>query len=81
MDESGTGLGFIQKSYIVGPNEEKDARILIDSNREWAILIETINTIKETLKPFFIYKGMAVLRDLIEIMVKSGATLAATHNR
>jgi hypothetical protein len=34
MNESGAGLGFTQKSYIIGPEEEKDARALIDANRE-----------------------------------------------
>jgi hypothetical protein len=34
MDKSGTGLGAIQKSYIIGPAEEKDARISTDKNRE-----------------------------------------------
>src|SRR6266498_878648 len=80
MDESGAGLGLTQKSCIVSPNEEKDARTSIDDNREWAPLIDTINAIGEALTPFFIHKGMAVIRDLMEVMVKSGATLAATHN-
>ncbi len=80
MDESGAGLGLTQKSYIINPNEEKDARTSINNNREWATLIETINTIGEALKSFFIHKGIAVLRNLIETMVKSGATFAATHN-
>jgi hypothetical protein len=80
MDESGAGLEIIQKSYIVGPNEEKDARTLMNGNREWATLIETINAIGEALKPFFIYKGMAVFRDLMEIIIKLGAIFAITHN-
>jgi hypothetical protein len=80
MDESGSGLGLIQKSYIISPEEEKDARIFADTNREWATLIETINAIGKALKPFFINKGAHVLRDLMKAMIKSGATLATTHN-
>ncbi len=57
INESGVGLEFTQQFYIIGPEEEKDIRVLINTNREWATLIETINTIKETLKPFFINKG------------------------
>ena len=34
IDESRAGLEFIQKSCIIGLNEEKDARILMDGNRE-----------------------------------------------
>jgi hypothetical protein len=80
MDELGAGLGLIQKSYIIGPEEEKDARVLIDVNREWATLIETISAIGKALEPFFINKGAQVLRDLMEVMVKLGVTLAVTHN-
>jgi hypothetical protein len=80
MDESGAGLGFIQKSYIIGPEEEKDARASMDANREWVTLIETISAIGKALEPFFINKGAQVLRDLMEAMVKSGATFAVTHN-
>jgi hypothetical protein len=80
MDESGAGLGATQKSYIIGPAEEKDARVSTDKNREWATLIETIRAIGEAIKPFFINKGMYVFLDLMEAMVKSGATLAVTHN-
>jgi hypothetical protein len=57
MDESGAGLGLTQKSYIIGPEEEKDARTSIDANREWATFIETINAIGKALEPFFINKG------------------------
>ncbi len=53
----------------------------MDDNREWATLIETINIIKKTLKSFFIYKGMAVLRNFIKIIIKLGVTLAATYNK
>jgi hypothetical protein len=80
MDEEGAGLESTQKSYIIGPAEEKDARLLIKKNREWATLIETISAIGESLKPFFVNKGMYVLRDLIEAMLKSRATLACSHN-
>jgi hypothetical protein len=80
MDKSGAGLGTTQKSYIIGPAEEKDARVSIDKNREWAILIKTINAISEVLKPFFINKGVYVLLDLIEIIIKLGVTLACSHN-
>ena len=57
MDESGAGLGLTQQSYIIGPEEEKDARALMDANREWATLIEIISAIGEALEPFFINKG------------------------
>jgi hypothetical protein len=80
MDEEGADLGNTQKSYIIGPAEEKDARLSTEKNREWATLIKTISVISESLKPFFVNKGMYVLRDLIEIMLKSGATLACSHN-
>ena len=80
MDKSRTGLGLIQKSYIISPEEEKNARIFTNTNREQAILIKTINAIGKALKPFFINKGAHVLRNLIEAMIKSGATLATTHN-
>jgi hypothetical protein len=80
MDELGAGLGLIQKSYIIGPVEEKNARISADTNRKWAILIETINAIRKALKPFFINKGAHVFRDLIKIIIKLRATLAITHN-
>ena len=81
MDESKAGLRLTQKSYIINPKEERDARTLINSSREWATLIEIINTIRETLKPFFITKGKHILRDLIKIIIKSGATLAVTYNK
>ena len=81
MDESEAGLELTQKSYIIGLNEKKNARTLINNNREWATLIETINTIKKILKSFFIYKDIAVLRNFIKIIIKSGATLAITYNR
>jgi hypothetical protein len=81
MNESGAGLEFIQKSYIIGPEKEKDARIFADTNREWATLIKTINAIRKALKPFFINKGAHVFRDLMEAMIKLGATLAITHNK
>ena len=80
MDESEAGLGLTQQSYIIGPEEEKDARASMDANREWATLIETISAIGKALQPFFINKDAQVFRDLIEAMVKSGATLAVTHN-
>jgi hypothetical protein len=80
MDESGAGLGLIQKSYIIDPEEEKDARVSMDANREWATLIETINTIGKALEPFFINKGAQVFRDLMKVMVKLGTTLAVTYN-
>jgi hypothetical protein len=80
MDESGAGLGFIQKSYIIGPEEEKDARVLMDVNREWATLIETISAIGKALEPFFINKSAQIFRDFMEAMVKLGATLAVTYN-
>jgi hypothetical protein len=81
MDKKGAGLKSTQKSYIIGPAEEKDARLLTEKNREWAILIKTISAIGEFLKPFFVNKGMYVLRDLIKVMLKLGATLACSHNR
>jgi hypothetical protein len=34
MDESEAGLGATQKSYIIGPAEEKDARVSTDKNRK-----------------------------------------------
>jgi hypothetical protein len=80
MNESETGLRATQKSYIIGPVKEKDARVSTDKNREWATLIETIRVIGDAIKPFFINKGMSVLFDLIEAMIKLGATLAVTHN-
>jgi hypothetical protein len=80
MDEKGTGLGSTQKSYIISPAEEKDARLSTEKNREWATLIKTISVISESLKPFFVNKEMYVFRDLIEIMLKLGATLACSHN-
>jgi hypothetical protein len=80
MDESGSGLGLIQKSYIIGPEEEKDARISVNTNRKWATLIKTINAIKKALKPFFINKKAHVLRDLMKAIIKSETTLATTHN-
>jgi hypothetical protein len=80
MDESEAGLGLIQKSYIINPEEEKDARISANTNRKWATLIKTINVIGKALKPFFINKRAHVLRDLMEAIIKSGATLATTHN-
>jgi DDE superfamily endonuclease len=80
MDKLGTGLKLIQKSFIINPEEEKDARIFANINRKWVTLIKTINAIGKTLKPFFINKEAHVFRDLIEIMIKSGATLAITYN-
>jgi hypothetical protein len=80
MNKEGAGLRSTQKSYIIGPAEEKDARLLTEKNREWATLIETISAISESLKPFFVNKGMYVFRDLIETMLKLGATLACSHN-
>jgi hypothetical protein len=80
MDKTGAGLGITQKSYIIGPAEKKDARLSTEKNRERATFIETINAIGETIKPFFVNKGVYVLRDLIKAMLKSGATLACLHN-
>ncbi len=34
INESGAGLGFIQQSYIIDPEEKKNTRILINTNRE-----------------------------------------------
>ena len=34
MNESGADLGFIQQSYIIGSEKEKDTRVLININRE-----------------------------------------------
>jgi hypothetical protein len=80
MDKSGSGLGLIQKSYIIGSEKEKDARIFVNINRKWVTLIETINAIEKALKPFFINKGAHVLRDLMKAIIKLGATLVITHN-
>jgi hypothetical protein len=80
MDKSKSGLRLIQKSYIISPEEEKDARISINTNRKWATLIETINAIKKALKPFFINKEAHVFRDLMKAIIKLGATLVTTHN-
>jgi hypothetical protein len=80
MDEEDISLGSTQKSYIIGPAEKKDARLSTKKNREWATLIKTISAISQSLKPFFVNKGMYILRDLIEAMFKSGATLACSHN-
>jgi hypothetical protein len=81
MDKSETDLRITQKSYIISPAEEKDARISTDKNREWITLIKTIRAIGEAIKPFFINKRMYVLLDLIEIIIKLKTTLAITHNR
>ena len=81
IDELKAGLRFIQQSYIISPEEKKDARVLINTNREWATLIKIINIIREALKSFFINKGAQVLRDLIKIIIKSGATLAVIYNK
>jgi intergrase/recombinase len=43
MDDLGAGLRLTQQSYIIGLEEEKNARALMNANREWATLIETIN--------------------------------------
>src|SRR5450755_3716280 len=80
MDEAGAGLGFTQKSYIIGPAEKKDVRLSTEKNREWATLIKSINVIGGTIPPFFVNKGMYVLLDLIKIMLKLKATLAYSHN-
>jgi hypothetical protein len=34
MDDLGAGLRLTQQSYIIGPEEEKDARALMNANRE-----------------------------------------------
>jgi hypothetical protein len=34
MNELGVGLGATQKSYIISPAEEKDARVSTDKNRK-----------------------------------------------
>jgi hypothetical protein len=34
IDKEGAGLGNTQKSYIIGPAEKKDARLLTEKNRE-----------------------------------------------
>jgi hypothetical protein len=69
MDELGAGIRVTQKSYIIGPEEKRDARISFDKNREWVTILKTINANGEALKPFFIYKGAYVLRDLIETII------------
>jgi hypothetical protein len=80
MDKEGAGLRSTQKSYIISPAEEKDARLSTEKNREWATFIKTISVIGESLKPFFVNKGMYVFRDLIEAMLKLRATLACLYN-
>jgi hypothetical protein len=80
MDKKDIDLKSTQKSYIIGPAEKKDARLSTEKNREWATLIKTISAIGESLKPFFVNKGMYVLRDLIEIILKLRITLACSHN-
>jgi hypothetical protein len=81
MNKEGIGLRSTQKSYIISPAEKKDARLLIEKNRKWVTLIKMISAISESLKPFFVNKGMYVLRDLIKIMLKLEATLVYSHNR
>jgi hypothetical protein len=81
MNELKAGLRFTQKSYIIGPEEEKDARVLMNANREWVTLIKTINVIGKALESFFINKGAQVFRDLMKAIVKLGATLVITHNK
>jgi hypothetical protein len=34
MDKENVSLGNTQKSYIIGPAKEKDARLSIEKNRE-----------------------------------------------
>jgi hypothetical protein len=80
MDKSEADLGATQKSYIIGPAKEKDARVSTDKNREWATFIKTIRAIGEAIKPFFINKGMYVLLDLIKAIVKLKATLVVIYN-
>jgi len=80
MDKKDIDLKSTQKSYIISPAEKKDARLSTEKNREWATLIKTISAIGESLKPFFVNKGVYIFRDLIEAMLKSGATLACSHN-
>jgi hypothetical protein len=81
MDKLKINLKVTQKSYIINPVEEKDIRISINKNREWAIFIEIINIIGEIIKSFFINKGMYVLLDFIKIIIKLEAILAYSYNR
>src|SRR5450755_976788 len=80
MDETGASLRFTQKSYIIGPAEEKDARLSTEKNREWATLIKSINAIGGTIPPFFVNKRVYVFFDLIEAMFKLRVTFAYSHN-
>ena len=81
MDETGAGLEFTQKSYIISPAKKKDARLSTEKNHEWATLIKSINAIRGTIPPFFVNKEMYVLLDLIKAMLKSKAIFACSHNR
>jgi hypothetical protein len=81
MDELEVDLGVTQKFYIISPIKEKDARVSIDKNREWAIIVETISVIGEVLKSFFINKGVYVLLNFIKIIIKSETILAYSYNK
>jgi DDE superfamily endonuclease len=80
MDKTGAGLGSTQKSYIIGPAEEKDARLSTEKNREWAILIESINAIGGIIPPFFVNKRVYVFLDLIKAMLKLRVIFACSYN-
>ena len=80
MDESGYTIGISYKSRVIIPAKEKEAIKSINSKREWATNIDTINSVGTASKGFFIIRGKNVLRDLISYIIESGCMIAVTDN-
>jgi len=57
---------------VIIPAEEKQVIKIINSKREWATNIDTINSVKTAYKGFFVIKGTYVFRDLMKYIIKSG---------
>ena len=62
FDETGFNIGIGRDQWIVTREVKKQAWIGINTNREYAIVVETINTIGQVIKPYIILSGKCILR-------------------
>jgi len=72
MDESGCAIGIFYKSRVIIPAKEKKIIKFMVGKLEWAINIDTINSVGTVSKGFFVTRGKNVFRDLINYIIESG---------
>jgi hypothetical protein len=62
FDETGFNIGIGRDQWIVTREVKKQAWIGMNTNREYATVVETINATGQVIKPYIILSGKCILR-------------------